>query len=173
MKEIAEYPGAWAGGNLAGDVTLVEFLDYRCGWCRRAFPEIEDLVESDGNIRFVIRELPVQGDESILAARFALAVRAVAGDDAYKRLHDDLMTFTGPFTEASLSRIAERNQIDPAPALARLDDPEITRILQDTADLAGRLRIEGTPAFVLDDRLLRGYAPLPQMRALVDEARRD
>ncbi len=67
---------SFVGGNPDGDITIVEFLDYRCGFCKRAFPEVTELIASDGNIRFVIKEYPILGEQSTLASRFALSVRA-------------------------------------------------------------------------------------------------
>jgi protein-disulfide isomerase len=74
----------WAGGNPNGDVTVVEFVDYRCGYCRKAHDEVSQLVETDGNIRLVMKEFPILGEDSLTSARFAIAVRRLAGDDAYK-----------------------------------------------------------------------------------------
>ncbi len=70
-------------GNPEGDVTIVEFMDYRCGYCRRAHPEVADLIELDGNIRVIVKEFPILGEQSVLAARFAIATRIALGDDAY------------------------------------------------------------------------------------------
>jgi protein-disulfide isomerase len=67
-----------------GDITLVEFMDYRCGYCRKAHDEVKELVESDGNIRYVIKEFPILGEASLLSSQFAIAVRLLHGDDAYK-----------------------------------------------------------------------------------------
>ena len=86
--EIFDDGYSWVGGNPDGDITLVEFLDYRCGYCRRAAEEVEQLIASDGNIRFIVKEFPILGEASVLSSRFALAVREVAGDDAYKAAHD-------------------------------------------------------------------------------------
>ena len=72
-------PGSWVGGNPDGDITVVEFMDYRCGYCRKAYDEIEELVKSDGNIRFILKEYPILGEESVTSSRFAVAVLQLAG----------------------------------------------------------------------------------------------
>jgi len=79
--QLFDSPTSFVGGNPEGDFTIVEFLDYRCGYCKRAHPEVAALVAEDANIRYVIKELPILGEESMLAARYALAVQQVAGDD--------------------------------------------------------------------------------------------
>jgi protein-disulfide isomerase len=76
---------SWVGGNPDGDVTIVEFIDYRCGYCRRAHPEVEELVASDGNIRLIVKEFPILGEASLVSSRFAVATHLVAGDEAYSK----------------------------------------------------------------------------------------
>ena len=75
-------PSSWIGGNPDGDITMVEFVDYRCGYCRKAHDEVAELISSDGNIRFIVKEFPILGEASLTSSRFALAVRQIAGDDA-------------------------------------------------------------------------------------------
>ncbi|WP_319823604.1 DsbA family protein [Thalassovita sp.] len=169
--QIFDDPNSWVGGNPQGDITLVEFMDYRCGYCRKAFEEVEQLIESDGNIRFVVKEFPILGDQSVLASRFAIATRMVAGDDAYKAAHDALITFKGNITEKSLSNIADKLNLDGKAIIAKMDAPEVTQVIADAHQLAGVLQISGTPTFVLKDELLRGYVPLANMQKLVAAAR--
>jgi protein-disulfide isomerase len=165
--EIFEDPGSWAGGNLQGDITVVEFVDYRCGYCRRAFEEVETLVGTDGNIRFVLKEFPILGEESVLASRFAIAVRQVAGDDAYKAVHDALMTLRGSVDAATLDRLAADQGLDAGAIRARMDDPAVTAVIAANHALAETLQINGTPTFVIRDTMVRGYVPLDGMRQIV------
>lgn len=162
---------SFVGGNPEGDITLVEFMDYRCGYCKRAFSEVEKLLESDGNIRFVVKEFPILGEQSMLAARFAIATKLVAGDDAYKSVHDALMTFNGDITLPALRRLAETFDLNAANIEARMNDEEITEQLRTTRALAQQLRISGTPTFVLEEEMLRGYIPFDQMELIVADKR--
>ncbi|MFT7253061.1 MAG: protein-disulfide isomerase [Paracoccaceae bacterium] len=164
-------PHAWDGGNLEGDIVLVEFLDYRCSYCRRAFEDVEQLIETDGNIRFVIMELPILGEQSVLASRFALSTRTVAGDDAYKAMHDALMVMRSDVNEASLRRIAETFDLDVEAIVAGMNAPEITQIIDDNRALAQRLQISGTPSFVMSDQMLRGYVPFDGMVQIAAQIR--
>ncbi|WP_110812807.1 DsbA family protein [Pseudoroseicyclus aestuarii] len=163
----------WTGGNPEGDVTLVEFFDYRCGYCRRAFPEIEELVETDGDIRLVLKEFPILGEQSVLASRFAIAVRQLHGDEAYKDTHDALLTMRGDVGEASLSQLAEALDLDPAPILEAMTGDEVTEVIEANYALGQALQINGTPSFIMGDQLIGGYLPLGQMQALVDQTRED
>jgi len=162
---------SWVGGNPEGDVTIVEFLDYRCGFCRRAHPVMEDLLAFDGNVRLIVKEFPILGEESVLASRFALAVKAAHGDAAYKRVHDTLMTGRGNVTEAALADLADAEGWDADALIDAMDGEEITEILQDNHALAQAMGISGTPSFVVGDTVLRGFLPLEGMLEVVAEAR--
>ena len=171
MDALVNDPGSWVGGNPDGDITIVEFLDYRCGYCKRAFADVEELVATDGNIRFIVKEFPILGEASTLASRYAIATRMVAGDDAYKAMHDTLMQFNGDITPEALARVADALGLDDAAITARMNDDDITQIIAATRDLGQRLAINGTPTFVIGDELLRGYVPLDGMRQIVAEER--
>jgi protein-disulfide isomerase len=158
---------SWVGGNPDGDVTVVEFMDYRCSFCRRAHPEVNALIEGDGNIRYIVKEFPILGDESVAAARFALAVRAVAGDSAYEDVHDRLMTARGNMNEETFARVAEEFGLDTEAIMVEMGSPEIDRILQENYALAQALEISGTPSFVFQTDLVRGYVPLDSMQGIV------
>lgn len=162
---------SYVGGNPDGDITIVEFMDYRCGYCKKAFPEVEKLINGDGNIRFIVKEMPILGEQSILASRFAIATKIVAGDEGYKSVHDALMSLNGDVTPTSLGRIAKSFDLDADAITEKMDSAEVTDQIAKTRALAQALQISGTPTFVMDDELLRGYLPYDQMKAIVDEKR--
>ena len=162
---------SWVGGNPDGDITLVEFLDYRCGYCRRAHGEVAQLLESDGNIRLIVKELPILGEQSLLASRFAIAAKQVAGDAEYKVLNDALMTMNGDVSETSLRRLSDTLGFETDAIIAAMDSDAVTQEIARTRALAQRREINGTPTFVMQDQLLRGYLPLDQMQALVADLR--
>ncbi|WP_420342697.1 DsbA family protein [Paenirhodobacter sp.] len=170
-KEIFEDGHSWVGGNPEGDVTIVEFMDYRCSYCKKAYSEVDQLLKKDGKIRFVVKEFPILGPQSELAARFAVAVQQVAGDAAYAQIHDDLMTFRGDFTLESLKRLAESRKLDSDALFKRMNEEEVSNVLRANYKLAERMNISGTPAFVIGGDMLRGYAPLPQMQKIVADQR--
>ncbi|OCX66078.1 disulfide bond formation protein DsbA [Thioclava sp. SK-1] len=170
-KAIFEDDHSWVGGNPDGDVTVVEFMDYRCGYCKKAYAEVEGLLENDGNIRFVVKEFPILGPQSELAARFAIAVKQVAGDEPYARVHDRLMALRGEITQDSLERLAKDEDIDAAPVMAAMNGNDVDKVLQANYELAQRLQISGTPAFVIGDELMRGYAPEATMAKIVSDQR--
>lgn len=171
MEELVNDGYSWVGGNPDGDITLVEFMDYRCAYCRRAVPEVASLLQSDGNIRLVVKELPILGEASTISSRFAIATKQVAGDEAYELMHDALMAFNADPTPAALTRLAEGLDIDAEPILAAMDSDAVTEEIARTHALARKLKINGTPTFMLHDELLRGFLPADQMAAIVADKR--
>ncbi|WP_375263161.1 DsbA family protein [Palleronia sp.] len=162
---------SWVGGDPEGDVTVVEFLDYRCGYCRRAFPEVSELIESDGNIRFIVKEFPILGEQSILASRFAIATQRIAGDDAYEAVHDDLMTLRGEVNQASLQGIAADHGLDWDAISAEMNVAAVDARIEESLALGQSMGISGTPSFVFGDQMVRGYVPLDVMRKTVADER--
>jgi protein-disulfide isomerase len=162
---------SWVGGNPDGDVTVVEFMDYRCGYCRKAFSEIEELVKSDGNIRFIVKEFPILGEQSLLSSQFAIAVRRLHGPDAYKIAHDALVSLRGDATPETLSQLATDLGHEPQAILAAMATPEVRAEIQANHALGQTMQINGTPTFIVDGTLLRGYVPLEDMRSIVADER--
>ncbi len=171
--EIFLSPTDWVGGNLNGDVTLVEFMDYRCGYCRKAHDEVQTLVQTDGNIRYVLKEFPILGEGSLVSSQFAIAVRLLHGDAAYKAAHDALIALRGDPTPETLGRLATDLGHDPAPILAKMPTDEVMSIISANHALADSLQISGTPTFVMKDVMLRGYVPLDGMQQILAEVRQD
>jgi len=169
--ELMNDPGSWVGGNPEGDITIVEFLDYRCGYCKRAHPEVAELVASDGNIRLIVKEYPILGEESVLASRFALGVREVEGDDAYKTVNDQLMTLRGNMSEQGLSDLSESLGYNTKAVFDAMNGESVQTIIGKNRALAQRLGISGTPSFVFGGQMVRGYVPLDAMQGIVAEER--
>lgn len=164
---------SWVGGNPEGDVTIVEFFDYRCGYCRRAHPEVMQLLELDGNIRYIAKEFPILGENSLISSRFALAVREVAGDEAYEAAKESLITLNSEMDDTVLRRLSETLGLDADAVIAAMDSDAITEQLSQTRALAQTLQINGTPSFVMGNQLIRGYLPLDSMQKVIEQARQD
>lgn len=162
---------SFIGGNPDGDITLVEFLDYRCGYCRKAHTEVAKMLETDGNIRLIVKEFPILGEQSVLASRFAMAVKQIAGDEIYKAVNDALMTLPGEISMPTLARLGKTYGLDMALVEDAMNGPDIADQLAQTKALAQRMRITGTPTFVLQDEMLRGYLPYDQMMLIVNDKR--
>ena len=170
-EEIFSDGYSFVGGNPDGDVTMVEFLDYRCGYCRRAHPEVNELLNTDGNIRYIIKEFPILGEQSVLASQFAIAVKQVQGDEAYLATHDRLMSMRAEVTSEALTAMSDQLGYDTTAILEVMQSPAVQEQITRNRALAQRLRINGTPSFVFDTQMVRGYVPLDTMRGIVSELR--
>lgn len=167
-EAIFNDPASWVGGNPQGSVTIVEFIDYRCGYCRKAYSEVEDLVKADGDIRFVVKEFPILGEDSLISAQFAIAVRMLHGDEAYKAAHDALIALRGSPDGETLGRLAQDLGFDATELSAKMDSPEVAAVIQANHTLAEALNITGTPTFVIEGQMLRGYLPQADMQKIVE-----
>ncbi len=155
-------------GAPAGDVTLVEFYDTRCPYCRRLLPTMAALVKADPNLRVVYKDLPILGPDSLLEARALLAAQRQGG---YLRLQDALMRGSGPATMASVRAQAEAVGLDGSKLQQDMADPSIQARLERNLQLARSLHVEGTPAFVIGDRLIPGSLDLADLQEAVAAAR--
>jgi len=160
-------------GNPEGDLTVVEFSDYNCGYCKRAHAEIEKFIEADGNVRLVIKELPILGEGSVLAARAALGSRAQQDGALYPDFNDALMTHRGSHTEATVMAIAAEVGLDVDALRVDMESEEVRGQINSTYALARTLKINGTPAFVIGDEVVRGYIPADRLAAFAEVARED
>lgn len=169
---LYEDEGSWVGGNPEGDVTLVEFVDYACGYCKRVHPTIRQLVAQDGNIRVIRKEYPVLGEQSVAAARFAIAVHQIAGPDAYMLAANALIDTPGrAFQAQTFEAIAGQLGLDWAEIAPRMESDEVTVVLANAHRLGRGLQISSTPSFVLDGEIISGARPLADFEAAVAAAR--
>ena len=155
-------------GNPDGDVTVVEFYDYNCGYCKKAVSDVTTLIEEDKNVKVVFVEMPILGRTSELAARWALAAEA---QGAFLPYHIALMQNRGPITEDTLEKIAKNNDLDVAAMRAYAGSDKVSAIIAEKAAKASAMGISGTPAFVIDGKLYGGYIGLDSMKQAVKEAR--
>lgn len=164
---------SWVAGNPDGNVTVVEFLDYRCAYCRKAYDEVSDLVKKDGNIRFIVKEFPILGQQSEISSRYAIAVMQADGPAAYAKVHDALMTFRGEVNAESLTTLSQKFGLDAKDLLARMNSDAVTKVINQNRALGDQLQIQGTPTFVVADQMVRGYLPEEGMQHIVDEVRKE
>ena len=158
-------------GNPNGDVTVVEFFDYRCGYCKKVFPTIQALLKEDGNIRYVLKEFPILGPVSVVASQVALAVWNTA-PDKYMAFHTGLMTARGQLSEEKIFSIAEDLSIDADGLRKAMNTAVVTGELNKNMELAKSLGIEGTPAFVIGEELAPGAIGMDALKRMIALARK-
>ena len=166
-SELLKDPASPVGGNPDGDVTLVEFFDYRCAYCRRVVSSMRALLDEDSDLRVVFKELPVLGPDSERAARAALASRRQGG---YVPFHFALMA-AEDLSLQGIRAAAEAVGLDPDRLEADMSAPEVNAAIQANYALANELGIEGTPAFVIGTQLIPGAVDKARLEQLIREAR--
>ena len=167
--ELYNDPNSPVLGNPAGDVTVIEFFDYSCPYCKSVEDNLKALLQADGKVRLVLKEFPVLGQGSVMAAQAALASRAQNGFAAF---HAALLTNRGQFSEESLMRVASSVGLDTARLKKDMGDKAIEAALAANAALADELNIHGTPAFIIGGKLYPGVIDLKTMQKAVAEARK-
>lgn len=157
-------------GDPKADVTVVEFFDYNCGFCKRGFPQLAKLVENDKNVRVVFKELPILSEGSLEASRVALAAKA---QGKYWEMHRALMAAKGTMNGENALKVAEKHGLDIAKLKEDMKSPEVTKEIESVRDLAQKMGINGTPHYLVADKSIAG-APenlYEQLVGLVKETR--
>ena len=171
QEQIVNSKTSPVGGNPSGDVTVVEFFDYRCGYCKSVHDTVMDTVKSDGKVRLVYKEFPILGPDSVVAAHAALGV-FFNMKDKYIAFNDALMRAKGGLNEDRVLQIAESIGLDPKAVKKSMSDPRIEKELSHNMALAESLNIRGTPAFIVNKTLVPGAVDRETLVGLIKEARK-
>ena len=155
--ELLHDPASPVAGNPDGDVTIVEFFDYRCPYCKQMEPALEALLKEDNKVRVVYKEFPILGPESQIASQVSLAALKQSAQK-YNRLHTALMNAKGQLTQESILKHAEAAGLDIARIKTDMASPEIDALIRRNMDLADALSIRGTPAIIIGDDMSPGEA---------------
>jgi len=167
-REVFNDPASPTAGNPNGNVTLVEFFDYRCPYCKQVEPSLEKLLGDDHQLRFVYKEFPVLGPDSELAAHAALAARNQGKYDAF---HRALMAAPGHFDEAVIYQVASSVGLDVERLKQDAKSPEIDKELNANLELGNLLSIDGTPGFIVGNQVVAGAMPLSELQKMITAAR--
>ena len=161
-------PNAPVLGNLNGDVTIIEFFDYNCPYCKRATAELNTLLAQDTGVRVVLREWPILGEASVYATRASLASR---NQGKYGEFHQALMAAKGRLAPANVMAIAQTVGLDTQRLKVDLQAPEIDQHIETSMQLARALNFSGTPAYVIGDAIAPGMISADDLQSMVSQAR--
>lgn len=159
--------GSPVGGNPKGDVTVVEFFDYNCGFCKRVAPSVKALIDADKNVRVVYKEFPILGPTSLLGAKAALAAKR---QGKYVAFHEALFELP-EISDATIKELSARLGLDHVRLVNDMGDALILRQIETDSALARSLDINGTPGFVIGERLLPGAVETAVLQQVVSEQR--
>jgi len=169
--DLFDDPNAPSVGDAkTADVTVVEFFDYHCGYCKHMLPAITQLIKEDKKARVVFREFPILTEDSVTASRAALAVYRIA-PDKYFDFHTALMQSSGKFDEKTLFAIAKKQGISTEKLKSEMGKEDITAELDKNRAIGEDMGIRGTPALIIGDQLMPGAMPYEDLKRAVDEAR--
>jgi len=172
-RDLFSSPRQVTLGNRTGDVTLVEFFDYNCGYCKRALTDLLDLMKADPKLKVVLKEYPILGPDSVEAARVAVAVRMQDGGGArYLVFHRKLLENRGRNDKARALAAAQEAGLDMARLERDLDSEEVTKSIDEATRLGKALAINGTPGYVVGDRVIIGALGEQALRDGVAAARK-
>lgn len=166
--KLFKHPMTPISGNRDGDVTVVEFFDYQCGFCKRTLNTVLEVLDSDKRVKVVWKELPILGPASEFAARAAMASNK---QGKYQEYHVALMSARGRLTPEKVFRLASKIGLNVDQLKRDMEDPMITAYLQETLRLAQALGINGTPGFVIGNKLVPGAIDTSRMKELIAEVR--
>ena len=167
--DLLNDPATPIAGNPDGEVTLVEFFDYRCGYCRRVLSSMQALMEEDPDLRIAFKELPVLGEDSVRAARAALASQ-MQNEGLYLDFHLALMS-AKDLSVGGISKLATQIGLDLEKLLADMESEQVSKAIEANYELASALGIEGTPAFVIGDTLVPGAVEKERLVELIEKTR--
>lgn len=156
-------------GNPEGDITVVEFFDYNCGYCKRALPDIQKIVKDDPNVRVVFKEMPILGPTSRTAAEWALAAHM---QGKYFEYHTALMEHRGPKDDEQLAKLAEKVGLDVEKAKADAKGDAVEKDLERVTEVAREIGVNGTPAFIVGDTFVPGYVGEDGLKNAIAEERK-
>jgi protein-disulfide isomerase len=160
-KELFDSPDDLVQGNPKGDVTLVEFFDYRCPYCKQIEPSLDALLKEDGKLRIVYKEFPILGEASVYAAHVALAAKK---QGKYAEFHRAMMATKGDIADATVLNVANSLGLDVTKIKSDMSAPEVDKVIEANYGLADALNIQGTPAVVVGDTLVPGAVDLDTLR---------
>jgi protein-disulfide isomerase len=159
-------------GNPEGDVTLVEFFDYNCGFCKRALDDVQQLIEADPNLRVVVKDFPVLGPGSLEAARIGLAAKQQFTPEQNETFHVRLMQSRGQINGERATALAVELGADRAKLEADVNSDAVRDIIAENVDLGDKLGLTGTPAWVIGDRVISGAIGTERLAASIANVRK-
>ena len=161
QKELLESPDDLVQGNPKGDVSLIEFFDYRCPYCKQIEPSLDALLKEDGKLRIVYKEFPILGEASVYATHVALAAKA---QGKYPEFHRAMMATKGDIGDETVLKVAISLGLDMSKIKADMSSPQIEKVIDSNYALADALNIQGTPAIIIGDTLIPGAVDLDTLR---------
>ena len=171
-QTLLNSPHSIVAGNAQGDVTLVEFFDYNCSYCKRALADVRTLAKADPKLRLVLKDFPVLGPDSVEASRVSLAVKNQLQGEKLFDYHVKVMETRGRVNGERALTVAKEMGVDMARLQKDMEAPDIRTALQENVGLGDKLGLTGTPAFIVGDEIIAGAVGLDPLKQVVASVRK-
>ena len=171
-SELYNDPTSYFFGNKDSELKIVEFIDYNCGFCKKNHEVMMNIINGNNDIKYIIKELPILGESSLLASKFAIIIYLVDGPKIYKKFYNLLMKHNSQLNFDILNRIAKKvgssiKDFDP-----HLNTDKVNNVILKNLTLADKLSIDGTPTFIIEDNIFRGFISFDQLQEIIDNLRK-
>ena len=168
LRRSEENRNDFVGGNPTGPITLIEFVDYRCGYCRKAHKEVQELLNKNKEIKFIVKEFPILGEQSLLAAKAGIAILNHQGGKLYEKFSKKIIDYDGVITIQSISKIVETAGGDSEDFQNKMESEHVYEVLNSNFQLAKKLKITGTPTFIIGTEIIRGYKDFNTLQEIIN-----
>ena len=171
-SELYNDPNSYFFGNENSELNIVEFIDYNCGYCKKNHEVMMNIINANNDIKYIIKELPILGESSLLASKFAIIIYFVDGPKIYEKFYDLLMKHNSQLNFEVLNRIANKVGSSVIDFNSRLNTDRVNNVILKNLTLADKLSIDGTPTFIIEDNIFRGFISFDQLQEIIDNFRK-
>ena len=171
-SELYNDPNSYFFGNENSELNIVEFIDYNCGYCKKNHEVMMNIINANNDIKYIIKELPILGESSLLASKFAIIIYFVDGPKIYEKFYDSLMKHNSQLNFEVLNRIANKVGSSVIDFNSRLNTDRVNNVILKNLTLADKLSIDGTPTFIIEDNIFRGFISFDQLQEIIDNFRK-
>lgn len=165
-------PSSYFFGNENSELKIVEFIDYNCGYCKKNHTVMMNILKGNEDIKYIIKELPILGESSLLASKFAVIIYLVDGPNIYEKFYNTLMRHNSQLNFEILNKIAKKVGSSIKDFRTQLNADEVNNIILKNLTLADKLSIDGTPTFIIEDNIFRGFISFDQLQEIIDNLRK-
>ena len=165
-------PSSYFFGNENSELKIVEFIDYNCGYCKKNHGIIMNILNENNDIKYIIKELPILGESSLLASKFAVTIYLVDGPKIYKKFYDSLMNHNTQLNFDILKKISKKVGSSIKDFNSHINKDKVKNVILKNLNLADKLSIDGTPTFIIADNVFRGFISFDQLQEIIDNLRK-
>ena len=158
--------------NEDSKLKIVEFIDYNCGYCKKNHEIMMNILNMNNDIKYIIKELPILGESSLLASKFAIIIYLIDGPKIYKKFYDSLMGHNTQLNFEILKKISEKVGSSIKDFNSHINKDRVKNVILKNLNLADKLSIDGTPTFIIEDNVFRGFISFDQLQEIIDSLRK-